>query len=336
MRADLHLGDCLDWLRTLPDASVDAVVTDPPGALHFMGREWDSDRGGRAAWVAWLSERLAECLRVARPGARMLCWAIPRTSHWTGTAIEDAGWLIEDRISHMFGTGFPKAKSKLKPAVEDWWLARKPGGKVPELNVDACRIGAAADDYDHPGNDNRAKTTHCYRDFEREGRQAPPHPAGRYPANLTLDEAAAAMLDEQAGERKGMPISRHRRGARSGNAVGYGGNPTVHDVGVNGYGDTGGASRFFYVSKASKADRGPDNAHPTVKSTDLMRWLIRLIASPGSVVLDPFAGSGSTGKAAVMEGCDFLGCEVDPESHGTAQGRIDDAVAAMPLLAAMP
>src|SRR6478752_3213828 len=137
------LGDCLQVLPTLESASVDAVVTDPPAGIAFMGKEWDTfsaeapewtrrtdgadtvgfangigqgrhvrdNRKYREPFIAFLSASLAECLRVAKPGARLLCWAIPRTSHWTGTAIEDAGWVIEDRISHLFGQGFPKAQS---------------------------------------------------------------------------------------------------------------------------------------------------------------------------------------------------------------------------------
>lgn len=102
-------GDCLDVLKTLPDCSVDTVVTDPPAGISFMGKDWDGDKGGRKEWIAWLAEVLAECYRVAKPGASLVCWAIPRTSHWTGTAIEEAGWYPVDVITHHFGTGFPKS-----------------------------------------------------------------------------------------------------------------------------------------------------------------------------------------------------------------------------------
>lgn len=92
-------GDSLVVLKSMPDACVDAVVTDPPAGIGFMGKEFDSNRGGRGRWIAWLSERLAECYRVTKPGGRMLCWSIPRTMHWTGCAIEDAGWEIENTIA---------------------------------------------------------------------------------------------------------------------------------------------------------------------------------------------------------------------------------------------
>lgn len=102
-------GDCLDMLRTLPDASVDAVVTDPPSGISFMGKAWDSDKGGRDEWIAWLAGIMAECLRVLKPGGHALVWALPRTSHWTGMAIEDAGFEIRDKVLHIQGSGFPKS-----------------------------------------------------------------------------------------------------------------------------------------------------------------------------------------------------------------------------------
>ena len=89
-----------------------------------------------------------------------------------------------------------------------------------------------------------------------------------------------------------------------------------------GYGDTGGASRFFYCAKASRKDRGEGNSHPTVKNTELMRWLCRLVTPPGGTVLDPFAGSGSTGLAALAEGLGFVGIERDPAYFRIAQDRL--------------
>ncbi len=153
------LGTCdaLEGLRGLPAASVDAIVTDPPSGIGFMGQAWDKDKGGRDQWVAWLRDILRESLRVVKPGAFAAVWALPRTSHWTMTAVEDAGFDIRDVLTHHFGSGFPKSRNlgsgigtALKPATEDWILARAPldgtttanqeqhgtGG----LNIDACRV----------------------------------------------------------------------------------------------------------------------------------------------------------------------------------------------------
>jgi site-specific DNA-methyltransferase (adenine-specific) len=122
-----------------------------------MGKHWDGDKGGRDAWIAWLSEAMTQALRVCKPGAHAFVWALPRTSHWTAMALEDAGWEVRDRIAHHFGSGFPKNKdlgdgvgTALKPSTEDWWLCRKAlSGSTTAchleygtggINVDACRI----------------------------------------------------------------------------------------------------------------------------------------------------------------------------------------------------
>lgn len=105
----LLLGDCLEILKTLPDSSVDSLCCDPPAGINFMGKKWDDDKGGRKQWIAWMSDVMREALRVMKPGAHGLVWALPRTSHWTATALEDAGFEIRDIISHLFGSGFPKS-----------------------------------------------------------------------------------------------------------------------------------------------------------------------------------------------------------------------------------
>ncbi len=148
---------------------------------------------------------------------------------------------------------------------------------------------------------------------------------GRWPANVLLDEVAAAQLDEQSGVSESPDASRPIvRGDRT-NPI-YGGQPNAAGTIGAGYGDTGGASRFFYVAKASRSDRGTGNDHPTVKPIDLMRYLCRLTKTPtGGVVLDPFTGSGSTGVAALIEGRDFIGCELDPHNAGIARHRCAEA-----------
>ncbi len=102
-------GDALIKLRKLDENSLDALVTDPPAGIAFMGKDWDKDKGGRDQWIAWLSSVLKEAKRVLKPGAYALVWALPRTSHWTATAIENSGFDIRDIVTHIFGTGFPKS-----------------------------------------------------------------------------------------------------------------------------------------------------------------------------------------------------------------------------------
>jgi hypothetical protein len=109
MNSQILTGDCLTVMRTMETESVDAIVCDPPAGIAFMGKSWDHDKGGRDAWIAWLAEVMREGLRLLKPGGHALVWALPRTSHWTGMALEDAGFEVRDRISHLFGSGFPKS-----------------------------------------------------------------------------------------------------------------------------------------------------------------------------------------------------------------------------------
>jgi DNA modification methylase len=102
-------GDALKELSLLLDNSIDAIVCDPPSAINFMGKEWDSDRGGRTMWVAWLAGIMLEAKRVLKPGGYAVVWALPRTSHWTAWALEDAGFEIREKLYHLFGSGFPKS-----------------------------------------------------------------------------------------------------------------------------------------------------------------------------------------------------------------------------------
>jgi site-specific DNA-methyltransferase (adenine-specific) len=127
----LHHGDALDVLRTLPDASVHAIVTDPPSGIAFMNMAWDDDRGGRAQWVAWLAEIMHEAYRVLKPGAHGLVWALPRTSHWTACALEDAGFEIREKVYHLQGAGFPKALDVSKAIDAELGATREVAGMEP-------------------------------------------------------------------------------------------------------------------------------------------------------------------------------------------------------------
>ncbi len=245
-------------------------------------------------------------------------------TRWSATPVLTAPAVATSRLAPLEPLG-----SALKPGWEPAVLARKPlTGTVAAnvqthgtgaLNIDGCRIGTAPGDYDHAGNDNRCHTGK-YNHFDREGRQAPPHTAGRWPANVVLDETAARMLDDQAGERgAGGPVT-GGEASTPGYAGGLGRVPFALR------GDTGGPSRFFYTAKASTAERnnghGAANTHPTVKPVDLMRWLVRLVTPPGGLVLDPFAGSGTTGVAARAEGMRCVLIEREAEYLGIIAGRL--------------
>jgi site-specific DNA-methyltransferase (adenine-specific) len=244
----------------------------------------------------------------------------------------------------------------LKPAFEPVIVARKPiEGTVANnvlkwgtggLNIDGSRIGTETiSTHNAPkgsfagGEPDRGSDTSSYKEH-----------IGRWPANIILDPYTAELLDEQSGDRPGGNFPT-QRGA--GVATGFGlGKPT--EGGARKMNDSGGASRFFYVAKASKRDRNegleglpirrPDdrtetgmgtfaekgvqpaqNFHPTVKPTSLMEYLIKLVTPPNGTVLDPFTGSGSTGKAAILQGFDFIGIEMTEEYLPIIEGRLKHA-----------
>lgn len=373
----LHLGDCLGVLKTLPANSIDACVTDPPAGIAFMGKSWDRDKGGRDAWIAWMTEVARECLRVLKPGGHALVWAIPRTSHWTATAWENAGFEVRDRIAHLHGQGFPKSSNQggawdgwgtaLKPACEDWWLLRKPLESTVAaslathgtgaLNIDGCRIQGAKG-AGVWGSSNKAcqdgRTFNASPDGEDY--RSEPHQAGRWPANVTHDgsDEVVSLFPSEAGA--AAPV--HRRRADKFRPA-YGAiKGDIDEQGSTFHGDSGSAARFYYCAKATRADReegceafderpllwssgtqspgtfqsdgtkrAARNNHPTVKPVALMRWLCRLVTQPGGTILDPFMGSGSTGKAAMLEGFRFIGIEQDAGYLKIAEARITRALA---------
>lgn len=213
----------------------------------------------------------------------------------------------------------------LKPAFEPVIVARKPlRGTVAAnvlaygtgaLNIDACRVGYQSEaDYQKNAAFDRARSTGAAAMASPNGPSRAGDRAGRFPANVALDESQAAALDEQSGHLcDGVAVKRN--GVTSNGVTGWGkAAPGTADI-AKGDGQGGGASRFFYVAKAPKSERPvvDGTAHATVKPLELMRWLIRLVTRPGGRVLDPFAGSGTTGEAALLEGmqCDLIELETD-------------------------
>jgi site-specific DNA-methyltransferase (adenine-specific) len=263
----------------MDSASISAIVTDPPYGLSFMGSKWDYDVPSVEVWE--------QCLRVLKPGGHLLAFAGTRTQHRMAVNIEDAGFEIRDMIAWVYGSGFPKGKSCLKPALEPITMARKPAKHVQHLNIDGCRV--EADISEMEGRSGRSTANNVYGAGMGIDQAWEPNKQGRWPANLIHD-----------------------------------GSDEVTEL-------TGDAARFFYTAKASKDDRDKGNTHPTVKPTDLMAYLCRLVTPPGGIVLDPFMGSGTTGKAALSEGFSFIGIERDPEYYAICESRINGAQIGLPL-----
>lgn len=348
----IYQGNCLDVTKVWPKDFIDTIITDPPYGLEFMGKGWDKGVPGGEYWKEFLS--------VTKPGGMLLAFGGTRTFHRMTCAIEDAGWEIRDCMMWLYGSGFPKSHNMhgkfegwgtaLKPAWEPIIVAMKPldgtfaenaeAHGVAGLNVDGGRILT-----DETLSIGAGKMGYHGADGSNPGEQSP---KGRWPANLILDEEAGAMLDEQSG--------RLTSGARSGqprkNKIFLG------DRKLSGgfcESSSGGASRFFYCAKASKSERNagcdglPEvakplmgefknnpgrstpksipmpraNHHPTVKPLKLMEYLCTLTKTPtGGVVLDPFAGSGTTLLAAKNTERHFIGIEMNPEYIAIADKRL--------------
>lgn len=385
-QVNLHCGDCVDVMRSMAEASVDAIVTDPPyhltnngggpsgrgidnaysrsragaSSTGFMGMSWD---GGD---VAFRTDTWVEAMRVLKPGGHLLAFSGSRTYHRMVVAIEDAGFEIRDQIMWLYGSGFPKSRNldgewegwgtALKPAHEPIVVARKPiVGTVAAnvlaygtgaLNIDGCRVPTGGEQPKGSGALESWRAMEGRSDLQAHGENVTPE-AGRWPANVIHDgsDEVVAMFPQASGQ--SGAVTGEEPSSKTNSVYGaFNGRPATRPRG-----DEGSAARFFYCAKASPEDRheglqhpGPQfskgstlrdaekllpsrkgNFHPTVKPTDLMRYLCRLVTPPGGLVFDPFMGSGSTGKAAVLEGFRFIGIDLDPKHVAIAQARIDYA-----------
>lgn len=271
----LLVGNCLDTLKGLKDASIDSIVTDPPYEIGFMGRSWDS------TGIAYNVELWAECLRVLKPGGHLLAFGATRSYHRMACAIEDAGFEIRDSIHWTYGSGFPKSHNvgkatglpehdglgtAMKPSHEPIVVARRPlAGTVAAnvlehgtgaLNIDGCRVGSFVNT--QPSGTDRMNAVLAdagYRPSAYEkGPVVPNTPPGRWPANTILTHAAdcgavcapgcpAAGLDAQSGTLKSGLFKGHRNTNKF--RTTYGEFKGEAEREVETYGDSGGASRFF-------------------------------------------------------------------------------------------
>lgn len=290
----------------------------------------------------WCEAWARECLRILKPGGHMLAFGGTRTWHRLAVAVEDAGFEVRDSMAWMYGSGFPKSMNvgdglgtALKPAFEPIVMARKPligtvAANLAEhgtgaLNIDASRIPSSDSQlsakYASVQNaGSRANTVYGTDTRSREG--SAPHEGGRFPTNVILDERQATELDAQSGTTRSCARTVNRNTA-FGVMNDDGWSPSAQTF--EAYDDVGGASRFFYTAKADSAERPVVDgiAHPTVKPLDLMRYLVRLVTPKGGVVLEPFAGSGTTLEAAVLEGFRAIGIEREADYIPLITKRLD-------------
>ena len=303
----LH-ADCLALLPELPESAVDSVITDPPYGIGFAGEDWDSGQLTDAGtFQEWTSVWAAEALRVLKPGGWLAAFGTPRTFHRLVAGVEDAGFEVRDQLLWLYGQGVPKSRRRsdglgtnLKPAYEPILLARKPFQGALDTNLathgtGALQIGAA-----------RVPRANESRGF--------------WPANVALSHCGACRPERCESDCPAALIDRQY--------------PHEHKL-----------SRLFYTPKANRREREAGcerlplredaiypraagttrkvrNVHPTVKPLELMRWLARLLCPPGGTVLDPFAGSGSTGAGCLLEGRRSIGIERDERYIGVARARI--------------
>jgi site-specific DNA-methyltransferase (adenine-specific) len=364
-------------LNNFKENFVDSIVTDPPWGIKFMGKKWDYNVPSVKQWKI--------ILQTLKPGGYALVNCGTRTQHRMAVNLEDAGFEIRDIIAWIYGSGFPKNLdiskqnfsqahqwsgwgTALKPAMELWTLCRKPlsektiAGNILKhgtggINIDGCRIEFKSQkDYDSAkfGRGTDIMGGNYVGAIHSSGRtNIEANPAGRFPANIILDEEAGIMLDTQAPQTGAYaPVKSTEKGHGKGiysyfNSNGDNGK-TFYD------GILSGASRFFYCAKASPKERNfglegfilkppvngknfsssgkgsisssknyQQNTHPTVKPIALMRYLCRLITPTGGIVLDPFAGSGTTGIACLFEGFNAVLIEKEIENCLIARARID-------------
>lgn len=393
----MYEGDCLAAMKSMASDSVDAVVTDPPYGLKFMGKKWDYDVPSVELWQ--------EVLRVSKPGGHLLSFAGTRTQHRMATRIEDAGFEIRDIVSWMYGSGMPKSMSvskaidkayganrectkpgkiqrdgygedwdtgssssrprydepatdiardwqgwatAIKPSFEPITLARKPLiGTVAEnvikygtgaLNIDGCRVPTGGGD--NPSIARRKGAINHLSDrpaaeTEAEGRMASRQSPetyradrfgetlGRFPSN-TIHDGSDEVMEAFAsfGTSKSSSGTVYPGVAAFGMMNDDGWQPSRRTyVAVA---DVGSPARFFYCAKASKKEKGEGN-HPTVKPLSLMQYLVRLVTRRGGIVLDPYAGTGTTGLAAMAEGCRCILIEREPEYCEIIRRRVREA-----------
>jgi len=372
MCEQIILGDCLAVLKTLPDNSIDSIITDPPYGLSeqpdiveimshwvkgeyvspnfsggFMGHSWDSFVPAPDIWK--------ECFRVLKPGGTALVFAGSRTQDLMTVSLRFGGFQIIDTFMWLFGSGTPHAidisdklrqsnkeeladlfegwKTKnVKPAYNPIVLASKPNDGTYMANaikwgvsgfcINGCLVPLTTEDRSQVRTLNQSKKKEINgwgmnQNSERIAQVVKPE--GRFPSNVIHDgsvEVINIFPKTKSGKMKSGTVRKNRSG--------YAGD-MPEKTGKETIGDSGSASRFFYCARASKKEKGINNSHPTVKPLSLIKYLCNLTKTPtGGIVLDPFAGSGTTGLACRETGRPFILIEREKEYVDIIKKRLEE------------
>jgi site-specific DNA-methyltransferase (adenine-specific) len=336
----LLFGDSLSFLRQLHTNTVDAIITDPPYGIRILNQKWDYDVPSVDVW--------SECLRLLKPGGYLLSFAGTRTQHKMAVNIENAGFEIRDMIAWVYGGGMPKSTDISKvidkvAGVDREVIGRykRPDGTLRNYEEWNKSNGVWSDDsrykYKKQGCPVTAPATEDAKKWNgwgtglRTGLE--PITMARKPfKGSTIDNVLTygtgainindCRIEIDNKEIKVNATNEIELGRFPGNLIHDGSNEVLEIFPTS---KEGSAARFFYCAKASKADKGINNIHPTVKPTKLMRYLCKLVTPPGGVVLDPFMGSGTTGVAAVLEKFKFIGIELNEEYIEICNSRIQNA-----------
>lgn len=333
----IHM-DCIDALRDLiyKGVQVDSIVTDPPYEFGFMGKAWDK------SGIAFNIELWKLCLQILKPGGHLLSFGGSRTYHRMACAVEDAGFEIRDQIMWITGQGFPKsldirkAIDKMAGTEREIVSDNLNHRKISGVNYKGVYAGV------NTGNKHIiAPETEAAKKWHGFGTALKPAHEPIVLARKPISEKTIAqnVLKHGTGainidgcRVEGQPRTTHKDGSYFTGKMGvcYGDRKPIKLEESNGrfpaniIHDGSTECRFFYCAKASKKDRNGSN-HPTVKPLALMRYLCRLITPPGGTVLDPFAGSGTTGQAASEEGFKFILVEKDIQYISDIHKRLEIA-----------
>jgi DNA modification methylase len=331
----LHAGNSAEILKQYPDNHFDCVVTDPPYGIDFLGKSWDNNTGD--------SNVYAECLRVLKPGGHLLAFSAARTYHHLATTVERAGFEIRDQIMWIYSSGFPKSQDigrqiQKKLGVKETEILSGGGGYLQ----DNCPG-------DNKDTTSRLKTFESIKITDDLAKDWSGWGTNLKPAHEPIVMARKPLSEKNIKEN----CLKWNTGAINIDATRIQADDGEPRFTANVIGEITEYQKFFYCPKISRAERhmgfdlskvptdpagmlenghytankqefskNSGNNHPTVKPQALMEYLIKLVAAPNSIVLDPFNGSGSTGMAAVKLGHQYVGIDLDPQYIEISERRI--------------